>query len=129
MRQDELRLKETLTPSELKRFGKKAKIFSPEKNDRAGVLRTQTKSGQYAGNNNGVVYSGIHSENDWSRTKFWSKGWHFANRTGEYAVVLPKFEIGKEKICGDCMKDKDFCPDCCDGDSYKSPDQIDPRER
>jgi hypothetical protein len=28
----------------------------------------------------------------------------------------------------DCQQDKDLCVDCWNGDKYKSPDQIDPRE-
>jgi len=36
----------------------------------------------------GWVFTGIHSENDWSETKWWDSGWHLANRTGEYVVVF-----------------------------------------
>lgn len=28
----------------------------------------------------------------------------------------------------DCQQDKDNCPDCCNGDKYKSPDLINPKE-
>ena len=32
------------------------------------------------------------------------------------------FSQGEESICYDCMRDKDNCPDCCNGDLYRSPD-------
>jgi hypothetical protein len=33
------------------------------------------------------LYTGLHRDNDMSRTYFWDKGWHICNRTGDYAVV------------------------------------------
>lgn len=36
----------------------------------------------------GWVFTGIHSESDWDKTRWWSAGWHLVNRTGEYAVVI-----------------------------------------
>ncbi len=30
----------------------------------------------------------------------------------------------ESKQCDDCMKDRDYCPDCCDGNLYKSPDSY-----
>ena len=41
---------------------------------------------------NGWVFTGIHTENDWSRTRWWAAGWHLVNRTGDYAVVIPKYD-------------------------------------
>ena len=38
---------------------------------------------------------------------------------------MKEFKQGEEKICEDCRRDKDDCPDCCDGDLYLSPDVID----
>lgn len=32
------------------------------------------------------------------------------------------FKPGEEDICSDCMQDRDSCPDCCNGDLYRSPD-------
>ena len=41
------------------------------------------------------------------------------------AVIMDiEFKQGEEKICYDCMRDKDNCPDCCDGDLYLSPDSY-----
>jgi hypothetical protein len=37
-----------------------------------------------------LFFTGIHSESDWSRTKWWALGQHLVNRSGEYAVVLLK---------------------------------------
>jgi len=33
------------------------------------------------------VFTGIHKENDWSKTFFWDKGYHICNRYGDYALV------------------------------------------
>lgn len=38
----------------------------------------------------GLFFTGIHSESDWSRTKWWGLGQHIVNRSGEYAVVIFK---------------------------------------
>ena len=38
-------------------------------------------------------------------------------------------EPGEWAICSDCMRDKDYCPDCCDGDLYCSPDSYDEGDR
>lgn len=35
-----------------------------------------------------------------------------------------EFKQGEESVCYDCMRDKDNCPDCCDGDLYLSPDRY-----
>jgi hypothetical protein len=31
---------------------------------------------------------------------------------------------GLNGICCDCMRDRDSCPDCCNGDLYLSPDEY-----
>jgi hypothetical protein len=36
---------------------------------------------------NGTIYTGIHHENDWSTVRWWDRGVHQVNRTGDYAVV------------------------------------------
>lgn len=36
----------------------------------------------------GWVFTGKHTETDWSETRWWDAGWHLFNRTGEYAVVI-----------------------------------------
>jgi hypothetical protein len=33
-----------------------------------------------------------------------------------------EFVQGEDRLCEDCMQDRDSCPDCCDGDLYRSPD-------
>jgi len=40
----------------------------------------------------------------------------------EGASASKEFKQGEEPGCLDCMRDKDFCPDCTDGDLYVSPD-------
>jgi len=35
-----------------------------------------------------------------------------------------EFIQGEESICYDCYRDRDRCPDCCDGDLYVSPDDY-----
>ena len=36
----------------------------------------------------GWIFTGHHSDFDWSETRWWGAGWHLWNRTGEYAVVI-----------------------------------------
>ena len=46
---------------------------------------------EYVAVNGGQVYTGIHSDNgNWCRTRWYAKGWHIVNRTGDYAVVQDK---------------------------------------
>jgi hypothetical protein len=85
--QTELKQKEELTPTELKQFGAKVKLFkidysSPEK--RTASIK---KINNYAAHKGRTLYTGIHSENDWSRTRWWAKGVHLVNRTGEFAII------------------------------------------
>ena len=40
-----------------------------------------------------------------------------------------EFAQGEESICYDCMRSRDNCPDCCDGDLYRSPDSYESYER
>lgn len=35
-----------------------------------------------------------------------------------------EFKQGEERVCEDCRQDNDMCPDCCDGDLYRSPDEY-----
>ncbi len=35
-----------------------------------------------------------------------------------------EFKQGEEPLCYDCMRDRDSCPDCCDGNLYLSPDSY-----
>ena len=32
-----------------------------------------------------------------------------------------EFVQGEDRLCEDCMQDRDSCPDCCDGDLYRAP--------
>ncbi len=51
------------------------------------IVEAQQKASEFRNEVGGEVYTGIHKENDWSRTAYWEIGWHVVNRTGEYAVV------------------------------------------
>ncbi len=83
--------KDSLTPSELKRFGDKVKLFKVE--DKAGEdfvankHRVFAEIEEYVKKTGGQLYTGIHSENDWTKTRWWSKGGHLCNRTLEFAVI------------------------------------------
>jgi hypothetical protein len=82
-------------PSELKRLGKRVIMFSTEAEQRKGedwckaIRRIAGKVTLCLTRNPGaVVFTGHHKENDWSRTFFWQRGWHYCNRTGDFAVIL-----------------------------------------
>ena len=91
--------REMYTPGELKKL-KRVKVFvigdtdedtapvAAEKivhcKDRGDVI---AKTNAFLKESKGQLYTGIHKENDWSRTAWWEMGWHLVNRTGEYAVV------------------------------------------
>ena len=91
--------KQTYTPSELRKL-KRVKVFvigdpgddTPQMpaesivhcKDREDVI---AKTEAFVRESGGQLYTGIHKENDWSRTAWWEQGWHFVIRTGEYAVV------------------------------------------
>ena len=70
---------EMLTPSQMKRFGERVRYLPNE----------QRATEVFILSNGGQVYTGIHSGSDWTKTRWWSKGWHYVNRTGEYAIVMP----------------------------------------
>ena len=80
---------EFLTKTELeKKYGKSnIRYFLDSDNEVTNTEQKQQSVLQFAKDNYGKVYTGIHSENDWSRSKWWAEGWHLVNRTGEYAVV------------------------------------------
>jgi len=81
-----------LTKAELKRkYGKKYQIVYFLENDEPhDEIAKQQAVLKLAKEKHGWVFTGIHSENDWSETRWWSAGWHFVNRTGEYAVVFER---------------------------------------
>lgn len=85
----ELAKRDELTPSEMKRFGKRVTFFSlPEKGDfEANKKALFEKIEAFVKKTGGQLYTGIHSENDWTVTRWWSKGGHLVNRTLEFAVL------------------------------------------
>jgi len=79
----------TLTKSQLEReYGKGWEIvYFLENSEPKDTIAKQQAVLKLAQETGGWVFTGIHSETDWSETKWWDSGWHLANRTGEYAVV------------------------------------------
>ncbi len=84
-----------MTPARLTRLGERVRIYfedDPATNDYGpkyeGIKRISKAQLLELAKADGVrVYTGIHRENDWSRTYNWVEGWHFVNRTGDYAIV------------------------------------------
>ena len=93
--QAELAEYDVLTPSEMKRFGKRVKYFAMPENyqplsfedAKAKLFKEIEDCVEQSG---GQLYTGIHKENDLTRTFWWDKGAHLVNRTLEFAVILPK---------------------------------------
>lgn len=98
MTQAELLAREELRPSDLKRFGKRVRYFSVdallEKRGESITLRRAKEvvfkeiEDYLKANKGAILYTGIHKENDWSRTFYWLRGGHLVNRTLEFAVIL-----------------------------------------
>ena len=89
----ELAERSELTPSEMKRFGRRVTYFSmPEKykpkNSGSAKQALFKKIEAFVKKTGGQLYTGIHSENDWTRTRWWSKGAHLVNRTLEFVVLV-----------------------------------------
>ena len=91
----ELAKRDTLIPSELKRFGDRVHNFRYEDLDRiAGEDFAETKQRlfdkieSFVASSGGQLYTGIHSENDWSRDRWWLKGGHLVNRTLNFIVIV-----------------------------------------
>lgn len=87
--------KETfLRPTELNKFGARVKIFKTEpklcEDWPDAHKRTRLEVWDYIQRHGGQVYTGIHSESDWTEECQWDKGWYISNRTGNYAVILPE---------------------------------------
>ena len=72
-------LNEFYSPSEMKRLGKRVIVYDVEFAEAEKLLEGD-KSDL-------VIFSGIHSANDWSRTYWWQKGLHAVNVTKRYCVV------------------------------------------
>jgi hypothetical protein len=113
----------TLTKSQLEReYGKGWEIVyfleNHEPEDTIATIATQQAVLKLAQETGGWVFTGIHSETDWSETKWWDCGWHLANRTGEYAVVFNTTEAFRRWIDThtiaegilDCLKEADIKP-------------------
>ena len=84
----------TLTKSQLEReYGKGWEIaYFLENHEPEDKIATQQAVLKLAQETGGWVFTGIHSETDWTKTRWWDSGWHLANRTGEYAVVFKTIE-------------------------------------
>ena len=87
----ELAKRDTLTPSELQRFGDKVHRFDFQQQDGeefiAAKHRLFREIDAFIASSGGQLYTGIHSEYDWSRERCWSKGAHFCNRTLNFVVI------------------------------------------
>jgi hypothetical protein len=79
-----------LTNTQLKRrYGKGWEIvYFLENSEPKDTIARQQAVLKLAQETGGWVFTGIHSETDWSKTRWWDSGWHLANRTGEYVVVF-----------------------------------------
>jgi hypothetical protein len=49
--------------------------------------------------------------------------------TEEEKEQADEWEVDSMLQCQDCMRDRDMCPDCCDGDLYRSPDDYNEGDR
>jgi hypothetical protein len=82
-----------LTKSKLERRyhkGRSEIVYFLENDEPHDKIAKQQAVLKFAKETGGWVFTGIHSETDWSETRWWSAGWHICNRTGEYAVVFEK---------------------------------------
>lgn len=69
------------------------------------VMRSSNSARQdaaisFANKQDGIVFTGIASENDWSgsRSVRWWRGLHLVNRSGEYAVVTMPAPRARSKV-------------------------------
>jgi hypothetical protein len=67
------------------------------------------------------------------RRWFWSFAKWCNIKAHKYLSVRKEYTKEKEwtqEDCeiGDCQQDKDNCPDCCDRDKYRSPDEYEKYE-
>jgi hypothetical protein len=82
-----------LTKAQLERRYRKGRshiVYFLENDEPQDKIAKQQAVLKFAQETGGWVFTGIHSETDWSETRWWSAGWHLFNRTGEYAVVFEK---------------------------------------
>jgi hypothetical protein len=99
MKLSELATREFLTNSQLKLFKDDVVFFSTDNEYMCSRMSTQqgdwhdaitrvwqkvfTMHEQYPI----LIFTGHHTENDWAKTSYWWRGWHYVNRTGDFAVV------------------------------------------
>lgn len=88
----ELAERDTLTPSELKRFGSRVTLFdaTDRKEDETFEQTKKRVFGKieaFVKSTGGTLYTGMHKEFDWSKTFWWSKGGRLVNRTLEFVVI------------------------------------------
>jgi hypothetical protein len=79
-----------LTKAQLERKYRKGHriVYFLDGNEPHDKIAKQQAVLKLAQETDGWVFTGIHSETDWSETRWWNAGWHICNRTGEYAVVI-----------------------------------------
>ena len=88
--QENQKMELCLTKAQLEReYGKGWEIVYFRENDEPkDTIAKQQAVLKLAQETGGWVFTGIHSETDWTKTRWWDSGWHLANRTGEYVVVF-----------------------------------------
>lgn len=87
--------RDMLLPSELRRFGNRVHHFRLEDLDRIeGEDFSETKQRlfqkihDFIDSSGGHLYTGIHSETDWDKDRWWYKGGHLVNRTLNFIVIV-----------------------------------------
>jgi hypothetical protein len=109
----------TLTKSQLERSYEGWEIvYFLELHEPRDLIARQQAVLKLAQETGGWVFTGIHSETDWSETKWWDCGWHLANRTGEYVVVWNTMEAFRRwldtgviaETILDCLEEEDVKP-------------------
>jgi hypothetical protein len=120
---------DVVKPSEICRLGGKVTIFTSEKADdeyhwgryhgKAEIVSLPAIDGENwkdtkwriitaalavlnANPEKNILYTGIHKENDQSRTYYWCKGWHIVNTTADFAVVRFPVIISAPQCGVDC---------------------------
>jgi len=78
-----------LTPSAFrKKYGSSEIVYFRGDDEPRDIIERQQAVLQLAKDTGGWVFTGIHSQSDWDKVRWWAAGWRLANRTGDYAVVF-----------------------------------------
>lgn len=83
----ELLTHDQLTPSQMRRLKNRVHYFKSREDAQAFLDAENTRQNERNLFTDVTVWTGIHSSTDWSRVYYWEKGWHFVNKTNDYAVV------------------------------------------